>query len=210
MNVRIAPWLAAGLALLLSACSSMGPEECIASDWAAIGYEDGSRGMTSDHFANHRKACAKHGITADFTAYQEGRDEGLVEFCQPGRGYNLGVSGGRYQGVCDVALEEEFLDAYRAGHQLYSLRANVYNANSRIAARESELAQIRVAMRDKEARLISVEPTPQERVMLIAELKDLAERTGQVETEIDVLISERAQHESALADYENTLSAYEY
>jgi hypothetical protein len=210
MKVRIAPWLAAGLALFLSACSSMGPEECAASDWSAIGFEDGSRGMPSDYFGNHRKACAKHGITADFAAYQEGRDDGLVEFCQPTRGYNLGVSGGRYHGVCDVALEEEFLDAYRAGHQLYSLRSNVHNANSRIAARESEREQIRVPMRDKEARLISVEPTPQERVMLIAELKDLAERTGQIETEIDVLIHERALHESALAEYEHTLAAYDY
>lgn len=210
MNTRIAPWMAAGFALLMSACSSMGPEECVATDWHAIGYEDGSRGMPSDYFANHRKACAKHGVTADFAAYKEGRDEGLVEFCQPSRGYNLGVSGGRYLGVCDVALEEEFLDAYRTGHQLYSLRANVHNASSRIAARERELDQIKLAMREKEALLISVEPTPQERLLLVGDLKDLAERTGQVETEIAVLIDERAHHESALADYENTLAAYDY
>lgn len=208
MIVRHVTWLVALLALLVSACSSMGPEECAATDWAAMGYEDGSRGLPSDYFGNHRKACAKHGITADFAAYKAGRAEGLVEFCQPSRGYNLGVSGGRYHGVCDVAMEEEFLDAYQVGHQLYSLRANVQNANSQIAAREAALANIAVAVRDKQALLISDGPTPQERVLLLADIQELSRRTGEIETEIEVLIDERARHETALADYESTVAAY--
>ena len=98
MNSRILTITLVVLTMALGACSSMGPEECAATDWSAIGYEDGSRGMPTDYFSNHRKACAKHGVTADFPAYKAGRNEGLVEFCQPSRGYNLGVSGGRYHG----------------------------------------------------------------------------------------------------------------
>ena len=64
---------------VLSGCASMSSEECANSDWSAIGYEDGSRGYTTDKFGSRRKACAKHGITADFRAYQEGRDEGLAD-----------------------------------------------------------------------------------------------------------------------------------
>jgi Protein of unknown function (DUF2799) len=210
MNLRCASLLLLLSALAVSACSSMSPEECAATDWAAVGYEDGARGLPSDHFGTHRKACAKHGVTADFAAYQEGRDEGLVEFCQPGRGYNLGVNGGRYNGVCDVALEEEFLDAYKSGHQLYTLRANVYNANAQIAAREQEQENIRAQIRNREARLISIEPTPQERILLLADIKDLAERAGQIQTEIAVLIDERARHETALAEYESSVAAYDY
>jgi uncharacterized protein YceK len=51
---------------VLSGCASMSSEECANSDWVAIGYEDGSRGYTTDQFGNRRKACAKHGVTADF------------------------------------------------------------------------------------------------------------------------------------------------
>ncbi|HEX5788919.1 MAG TPA: DUF2799 domain-containing protein [Woeseiaceae bacterium] len=210
MNARITVIATAVLGLALSACSSMGPEECAATDWAAVGYEDGSRGLPTDHFAGHRKACAKHGITADFTDYKAGRDEGLAEFCQPSRAYNLGVSGGRYHGVCDVALEEEFLDAYQVGYQLYSLRANVYDANTQISARENALLNIHAAIRDKQARLISVEPTPQERVLLLADLQELSARTGELEAEIDALIHVRAQHEAALAEYETSVAAYDY
>ena len=208
MNNKLAIVLIAVFSISISACSSMGPEECMASDWSAIGYEDGARGLTSDYFANHRKACAKHGVTADFRAYKEGRDEGLVEFCQPSRGYNLGVNGGRYSGVCDAALEEEFLDAYRVGNELYSLRANVNSANARINAREDELERIRASIRQKQAQLISPETTTETRVILLADLKDLSERTGQLDSEIESLLIERTRHEEELANYENTVAAY--
>jgi hypothetical protein len=210
MKLRFTGLLIAACALATGACSSMGPEECAATDWTAVGYEDGARGLPADHFGNHRKACAKHGITADFAAYRDGRDEGLVEFCQPGRGYSLGVSGGHYHGVCDAALEEEFLDAYQVGHQLYSLRANVYDASARISDREYELERVRLLMRDKEALLIGSAATPQERVLLLADLKELAERTGQLEAEVAALIGERARHESELEEYEATVAVYDY
>lgn len=194
--------------LAISGCAGMSSEECAVTDWSAIGYEDGSRGYTADRFATHRKACAKHGYAPDFQAYKAGRDEGLVEFCQPSRGYMLGESGGRYYGVCDVAMEEEFLDAYRVGHQLYTLRSNVNNANSKIYARERELERIEGSIRNKQALLIAEETTTQDRVLLLADLQELSERTGELEAEIEVLIQERSAHEYELADYERTVSAY--
>ena len=194
----------------LSGCASMSSEECVNSDWVAIGYEDGSRGYTTDKFGSRRKACAKHGVTADFKAYQEGREEGLVEFCQPSRGYNLGASGGAYYGVCDVAMEEEFLDAYRVGSQLHSLRSNVNNANSRIYSKEAELKRTREKIREKQAELISDDVTPQDRLLLLSDIKELAERAGELEAEIEHLVADKARHEHELKDYEQTVAAYGY
>ena len=202
--------LAAAAAFVVSGCASMNEDQCVASDWAAIGYEDGSNGYRSDRFSSYRKACSKHGVTPDFRAYQEGRDEGLLEFCRPRRGYNLGVSGRSYSGVCDAALEEEFLDAYRIGHELYTLRANVNAANSRIAAKENELEKVRTNIRAKEAELLAPETEVQDRVLVLADLKELSERTGQLESEIDELIDDRARHEYALAEYEQTVAAYDF
>lgn len=210
MNTKLTGILALAAALFLSGCASMSEEECVTGDWAAIGYEDGSRGYTMEQFSNRRQACAKHGVAPDFRAYQEGRDEGLVRYCQPSRGYNLGVSGGRYNGVCDAALEEEFLDAYRIGHELYVLRRNVSDASSRIYAKESELERLETDMRAAEARLISddEEITMQDRVLLLADLKDMAERKGELEAEIEMLIADRARHEQALAEYQQTVAAF--
>ncbi|MEM9690674.1 MAG: DUF2799 domain-containing protein, partial [Pseudomonadota bacterium] len=128
-----------GLAVLLvSGCASMSADECMMSDWRAVGYEDGARGYTTAQFGSRRKACAKHGVTADFEAYQEGRREGLVEYCQPARGFQVGANGGQYAGVCDAALEGGFVEAYRIGSELYTLRSAVNSASSAVASREGE------------------------------------------------------------------------
>src|SRR5215468_2471108 len=95
------PTLAAvGLATLLAGCASMSKDECLAVDWRTIGYEDGVEGRSGDRIAEHRKACAKYGVRADLDLYQQGRNQGLREFCQPVNGYRLGVRGGTYYGVC--------------------------------------------------------------------------------------------------------------
>lgn len=196
--------------LLLGGCASMSADECATSDWSAIGFEDGSRGYTSDHFGNHRKACAKHGITPDFQAYQQGRTDGLVEFCQPSRGYNFGAAGGHYNGVCAIDLEPDFLDAYLAGQQLFSLRANVNSANSQIYAKERELEDIEQTVVNAEALLIAAETTTEERVLLLADLKRLSERTGELEVEIEQLVADRARFQQNLQQYEQTVAAYGY
>jgi len=196
--------------IALSGCASMSGDECATSDWSVVGYEDGSRGYTTERFSNHRKACAKHGITADFQTYQRGRTDGLVEFCQPSKGYNLGASGGRYDGVCAVNLEPDFLDAYRAGQQLFTLRSNVSSANSLIDSKRHELEDIERYVVNKEALLIADETSSDDRVRALADLKRHSERTGELELEIELLIADRARFERDLQDYKQTVDASGY
>ena len=196
--------------VVVSGCAGMSDEECLATDWSAVGYEDGARGYTAERFSRHRTACAKHGITADFGAYQAGREQGLVEYCQPGRGYDVGVSGGRYYGVCSADLEPDFLEAYNAGNHLYTLRANVSRANANISARERELENVEDEMRSKEAALIAPETTTEQRILLVADLKELSERTGELETEIQMLYEERARAQAELDNYQARVVDYGY
>src|SRR5437899_1183314 len=129
-----------GLALtvasvLASGCASMSKDECLAMDWRTIGYEDGVEGYSGDHIAEHRKACAKYGVRANLDQYQQGRSQGLREFCQPANGYHLGSRGGSYYGVCPVELERPFLAAFDSGHQLWVLSARVSNAQNELESR---------------------------------------------------------------------------
>ena len=190
----------------LQGCASMSADECAMSDWHTIGFEDGSRGYTPERLGDHRKACAKHGVAPDLRAYQAGRDEGLQLFCQPTRGFNLGANGGNYNGVCSDYEEPRFLDAYRSGHHLYNLRSNVDSATHQIDSKKRELADIKEQMRSKEAALISRETLTEDRILLLADLKDLSERTGQLESEIYVLIDDRARHEEQLVAYQEVLA----
>ena len=194
-------WLAIAIGSL-GGCASMSSDECMTSDWSAIGYEDGSRGFTTNRFGQHRKACAKHGVTPDFSAYQSGRDQGLVEFCQPHRGFNVGSNGGSYNGVCSVNLEADFVDAYNAGHHLYTLRSNVNRANSAIHSRENELERIEKTLIKNGVALIAVETTTEQRVLLLADMRNLAGRTGKLQAEIKELYDVRARNQVELEHYQ--------
>lgn len=206
-------WLNIGAVLLaasLSGCASMNAEECAATDWSAIGYEDGSRGYTEDRFGAHRRACAKHGITPDFHAYQNGRDRGLESFCQPGRGFSFGANGGQYNGVCAASMEPGFLDAYRAGRKLHTLRSNVNAVNSQLYAAENALEGTKNRIIAVELALINSETTTDERVAYLAELKQLSERKGTLKSEIKQLVDDRARFEQDLQYYEQTVADLGY
>lgn len=203
-----------GLSLLvllgLGGCASMSADECMVSDWRAIGYEDGARGYTTDQFSQHRKACAKHGVTADFQSYQAGRGQGLEEFCQPGRGYTYGENGGRYNGVCPVQLEPDFVAAYNAGYKHYTLRAAVSNTSAAIYARQGQLDFIEKRTVAIGLELISEDTTTEQRIALLSEMKQLSQRKGELESEIRQLVADRARAEQDLQNYEQTMAADSY
>ncbi len=210
MNSRLAGIFCIAVVLGLSGCASMSADECAMSDWRTIGFEDGAQGYTADRLGNHRKACAKHGVAPDFDAYQAGRSEGLREYCLPSRGFNIGADGGRYNGVCPGDMEPDFVDAFNAGHQLYNLKASVSSANYQIAAKRAELEHAEARITEAELALIARETTTEDRILLLAELKDLSERTGQLEAQIVELIEERATYEQQLAAYEETIADVSY
>jgi len=197
-------------AIALSGCASMSADECMSTDWTTVGYEDGSRGYTADRIGQHRKACGKHGVAPDFVAYQNGREQGLREYCQPGRGFAVGSAGGRYYGVCSADLEADFLDAYNTGHQLYTMRSNVNRANAQINAKQNELDNIDEDIRNTQAKLIAPETTTEERVMLLVDLKDLSERTGQIEAELVELYDARARYQVDLENYQVAMADLGY
>jgi len=199
-----------GSMLAISGCASMSADECLTSDWRGIGFEDGALGYTAGRLSQHRKACAKFGVTPDWQAYQDGRVEGLREYCQPQTGFNLGVGGGKYNGVCSIDQEADFLDAFRSGSQLYTLRSNVDSTNAQINTKRHELEKVVVLIRDAEAGVIATETTVQDRVLLLADLKRFAARTGQLESEIDRLIESRGIYEQQLASYEAVLADTSY
>lgn len=202
MNSKLRILIPALSLLLFSGCATMSGDECLTSDWRTIGYEDGLRGYTSDRIGQHRKACAKHGVTPDLTAYTAGRNQGLTEYCQPSRGFSIGTSGGSYNGVCAANYEADFLDAYNAGYHLYVLRSNVNRASSAIASKEREIDRIEHSIDDKEIALISDNTTAEERIILLSELKDLSERKGELETQIKVLYDDRARSSVELENYQ--------
>lgn len=193
------------LLLLLSACASMNEQECLTGDWYTVGYEDGVQGLTADRVGSYRKACASHNVRPDLQQYQAGREQGLREYCAPVNGFNVGQRGTTYSGVCPADMEVDFLSAFQAGRTLYQLRSQVNGASRSIAYKESELSDLGYRMQSAEAELISEETAWEQRALLLADLKDMSRRQGELSEEIRGLEREQAVSEQRLAEYESSI-----
>jgi len=178
---------AALLMLAVSGCASMNKAECLNVDWRTVGYEDGVAGRSGERIGEHRKACAKHGVTPDFNAYQAGRETGLREYCQPETGYQLGVNGYALKTSCPADVKEDFESAYHAGFELYAMRARVVNAQNELESTHRELAQIDQDLIAVSAIVVARDTDNVARAQALLDAKNMAQRKGQLKARIPEL-----------------------
>ena len=77
------------------------------------------------------------------------------------------------------------------------------STNHQLNSRRSELERNEDRTISAGIGLVSQETTTENRILLLAELRDLSERKGQLETEIVALIEDRVVFEQQLAEYED-------
>jgi hypothetical protein len=141
------PLLALVLGFALTACSSVQkapePEKatCEQADWYELGRRDGSQGTPTDRLTAHQKECAKLSNPDWETIYTNGRNAGLVEYCDPKNAYELGRMGVAYYYVCPSTVEPPFLAAYRKGQQAREIEI----ANQKLDDQIDQLGQKLVA-----------------------------------------------------------------
>jgi len=187
--------------VLTAGCASMSKDECLAVDWRTIGYEDGVEGYPGDHIAEHRKACAKYGVRADLDLYQQGRNQGLREFCQPRNGYRLGARGASYNGVCSGELESPFLASFDSGHQLYVLSARLSNAEAQLESKRRELANIEHGILSNSVEAVSTDSAADQRAHAVLDVVQLADRASQLKVEIRQLTADSLRYQNDLDSY---------
>jgi len=175
------------LTLLAGCATGMGKDECLTADWRTIGYEDGVRGMTADRIGAHRVACAKHQVAPNLAAYTEGRDRGLLEYCQPRNGYRAGLNGRPYFNVCSGTTEPAFLDGYRHGRQIHDARADLRDTQGRLQNARAGLSQTDTAIQGVSVELVQPRVPTERRVFLAQELVRLAEERTELQARIDRL-----------------------
>ncbi|WP_037027183.1 DUF2799 domain-containing protein [Psychromonas aquimarina] len=121
------------LTTLLTACSSMSPQECKTANWQSIGYSDGQSGVSSNRVNDYIKDCAEAGVSVDTAQWQKAYEKGLNLYCIPENGYRVGRAGEEYYGVC---ASEQFVKRYNQGHKEYLLE-------TRLEEIDTELQSIR-------------------------------------------------------------------
>ena len=172
----------------MTGCSSgMGKDQCAVADWNMIGYEDGLHGFPADRIGVHRVACAKYQITPNLAAYTQGRERGLVEYCQPKNGFRAGLYGNGYANVCSGPTEPAFVDGYRYGRQIHDARTELRNTQSQLRGAREGLAQTDAAMASVTTELVLPNVPIDRRAFLATELirltqarSDLVARIGEL------------------------------
>ena len=53
----------------LSGCNSMSAQECLATDWRTVGYEDGVNGYSGDRIGRYRNVCSEYGVMPNLAEY---------------------------------------------------------------------------------------------------------------------------------------------
>lgn len=186
--------------LLSGGCATMNKSECQTADWVMIGMGDGARGYQESYIDNHRRACAKFGVTPDLNLYRDGYSQGIRRFCTARNGFSIGRSGRQYNGACPSDLQQEFWQAHALGQEIYQCLEKIKSINVAINAKEEEIEKVIATNNDNEQLLIHGELPPTERAILLEDIKATKKTLSQIEDEIYDLEGLRANGEDELAD----------
>lgn len=207
IHARLAVGLIA-VAILISGCATgLSKQECQTANWKTIGYEDGVQGRPEARISAHRKACAEYGVALELETYRRGWEEGIERYCQPGNGYHQGRNGRKYTGVCPRPLEPAFLQAYRDGHSLYDLAADIRRLSKKITYQRNRLAAIDVEMRDAGLELVAKGIPTERRVVLLDELRKLGDERSDIKVQLPLLEAELESQKQRMAAM-SSASAY--
>ncbi|MCZ6888441.1 MAG: DUF2799 domain-containing protein [Gammaproteobacteria bacterium] len=195
--------------LLVSGCASLSESQCIASDWETIGYTDGSQGRSNSYLLKHQNACVKHGVVPDRTAYHDGWNQGIRQYCRPQNGFVQGERGAAYSNICPSTLEVGFHAAYTEGRTLYLAQAEINDMERQVGYRQQRLKEVKAGIVETEAAIIGGGTTAVERLRLLDETKNLAKEQGELETQITEITVDIAVYRERLEGLRQTV-AYSY
>lgn len=152
---------------------SLSAHQCQAGDWQTVGYRDGVNGKNQSHLLEHQNACGRHNIVPDAAGYRSGWAQGIREYCQPQRAYDLGVSGGRLRSVCPADLSTSYRAAFEDGRVLYLARHEVNRLENKIARDKQRIDAIGNELIDTATAQVDPTLTTQDRLDLLADSKAL-------------------------------------
>lgn len=111
------------MALTLSGCvttKALLPEQCRSTDWGKTGYNDGVSGRSGAYFGKYINDCSSvSDVFPQRKLWEQGRQEGLKQFCTELNAYKLGREGSAWQPVCPIEGIEKLEEAYSQGRYYY-------------------------------------------------------------------------------------------
>lgn len=109
--------------ILLTGCATtqrLTPQQCQSSNWQEVGYADGLQGRSGAYFGNYTNRCMSvGGAMPNRLQWEQGRQQGLKNYCTELNAYKLGREGYDWQPVCPLEGIEKLEEAYAQGRYYY-------------------------------------------------------------------------------------------
>lgn len=129
--------------LLLSACATMTPQECLVANWGDLGLRDGQEGRPLSLRDARVRDCAKANVAVDERAYLAAREQGLGRYCRIDNAAALGLAGGVYEDVCPPPVHADFRLRFGLGRAVFDARAELRRLDERVESLERALRATR-------------------------------------------------------------------
>ncbi len=182
----------------MAGCATLSEDECRHADWAQIGFEDGARGKDVLMLAQHRKACAKAGITPDRQSYEEGHNRGLIRFCTYQNGLSLGERGAKHPAFCPGGTQREFNRGYDHGRARFERHKVIQSLSQSVENLQADIDQNHQKIEASESTLLEATSSSQARIQALGQMRELESVVAEQEAELDTLIRERHREERLL------------
>jgi hypothetical protein len=139
--------LSVPLFFALASCATISKESCLQDSWYDIGFNGAADNKDrADHISDVTKICGKLGVSADMPLYSKGFEDGTRQFCDPDNGYQWGLKGRSYNGIC---ANPRFSAAYDDGYRIYTIEQRRNAITSRLSSIRDRLAAIDKALDEK-------------------------------------------------------------
>ena len=193
--------------LLLFSCTNMNQSDCLTADWRLIGFEDGSFGKNESSISQHRKECAKHGVSPDLNAYRQGHVDGSKRFCTANNGFSRGRQGKNYNRSCPQQFEAEFLTGFTDGQTLYALKKVLNQRTSELEDAYQNLDWLEHTIAEK-SELMIVDGLKREQRIMIRD--EIAQHQQQQDELFKILPELKQEFENAAQTYELGKNEFSY
>ncbi len=162
-----------GAGLMATSCATISESECVAGNWADIGYKDGVQGVARSRIADYVKKCGEYGQGVDRNLYLSNFETGLSYYCTYDKGFERGKGGNGYNTVCDGPQAADFRAGYDDGFAQYELKKRYERFEYDIHETEDQIEDIRKRLQDSELSAEEKTRLRKKKKRLSSELYDL-------------------------------------
>ncbi len=128
------------LTLMLGNCATISKQSCMTDSWYDVAFKGAMNNHDrADHIKDVTNTCGKLGIGVDLDVYEQGFQDGMRQFCEPNNGYQWGLQGRAYNGVC---ASPAFSAAYRDGQEDFNIKQRRSAISSRLLDIQNRLDTI--------------------------------------------------------------------